>query len=199
MENASELLYMSHLCDSYAYKALFRMYEPMISTVVNTFMKRYAGCTFSREDLLQEGRVALLYAIRTYRNDRDTKFGTYASLLVRRKIQRHVIQTLRDWGKMKTDSDNDMVNEIPAFYDALPAKRGFSSPDYYCAYKAGLQKLVKLVGELSDTDRKVLEQWICGYSNKEIADRLGVSLKSFDNRMYRLRRKFKKCLYEDVD
>ena len=111
MENASELLYMSHLCDSYAYKALFAMYEPMIAAIVYTCIKKFPGCLFSTEDLLQEGRLALLTAIRTYRNDRGAKFSTYASLLVKRTVQRYVIETVRENDRMQKRRRDDRVNE----------------------------------------------------------------------------------------
>ena len=199
MENASELLYMSHLCDSYAYKALFRMHEPMIAAIVCTYIKRYAGCAFCKDDLLQEGRVALLYAIWTYRNDRGAKFSTYASVLVKRKIQRYVIQIVRENDRMKTERSDGMINETSPFYDLLPSDKSMGCPDYYCSYKVGLEKLVRLVGKLGENDRKTLQECMSGYTHKQSAEKLGLSLKSYDARLHRLRRKFKKCLYEDAD
>lgn len=199
MENASELLYMSHLCDSYAYKALFAMYEPMIAAIVYTCIKKFPGCLFSTEDLLQEGRLALLTAIRTYRNDRGAKFSTYASLLVKRTVQRYVIETVRENDRMQKRRRDDRVNEASVYYDASPIKNCFVNPEYSYTYRVAVDKLIRVVSKLDEKDREVLEQRLRGYTYKECANRLGMSLKTYDGRISRLRRKFKKCLYEDAD
>lgn len=164
MENASELLYMSHLCDSYAYKALFAMYEPMIAAIVYTCIKKFPGCLFSTEDLLQEGRLALLTAIRTYRNDRGAKFSTYASLLVKRTVQRYVIETVRENDRMQKRCRDDRVNEASVYYDASPIKNSFVNPEYSYTYRAAVDKLIRVVSKLDEKDREVLEQRLRGYT-----------------------------------
>lgn len=199
MENASELLYMSHLCDSYAYKALFRMYEPLIAMIVGTQMKRYAGCQFSREDLLQEGRLALLVAIRTYRNDKGAKFSTYAGVVIRNKVQQNVKLAVREWYKREPVKDRDKVREPLPLYECLPAHNDMMCPEYYCAYRTGLERLSRVVAGLGEEERRVLNQYLEGYSYRKSAERLGITVKSYDGMLNRVRKKFKKCLYEDAD
>ena len=100
---------------------------------------------------------------------------------------------------MRTGRSDGMINETSPFYDLLPSDKSMGCPDYYCSYKVGFEKLVRLVGKLGENDRKTLQECMSGYTHKESAEKLGLSLKSYDARLHRLRRKFKKCLYEDAD
>lgn len=59
--------------------------------LVGNIVKRYfwAGDTI-REDLMQAGRLGLLQACENYRNDRGTKFSTYAYMWIERNVRREL-------------------------------------------------------------------------------------------------------------
>lgn len=198
MENQNELLYMSHLCDSYAYKALFHLYEPAIGAIARNYIVRFAGCRLSREDLMQEGRVALAQAIDMFRTDRGAGFHTFAELVIRRRIVSCIKQVIHQQKAYGSGLNlDDLVHENTRVYDCVPAKRNLDDPEYYCAYRDAGRSLSRVLGTLKPKERKVLSEWMRGSSYREAAERLGVTAKSYDCSLQRLRQKVRKCLCED--
>lgn len=55
--------------------------------VVLYYAERYCYLGLEKEDLMQEGMIALLSAIRTYRGDRGAAFRTYASRCISKGLQ----------------------------------------------------------------------------------------------------------------
>lgn len=198
MENQNELLYMSHLCDSYAYRALFRLYEPAIGAIARNYIVRFAGCRLSREDLMQEGRVALAQAIETFRSDRGAGFHTFAELVIRRRIISCIKQVIHQQRAYDSSVNlDDMVHENTRVYDCVPARKNLDDPEYYCAYRDAGRSLSRVLDALKPKEQKVLGEWISGSSYREAAEHLGVSTKSYDCSLQRLRQKVRKCLSED--
>lgn len=198
MENQSELLYMSHLCDSYAYRALFRLYEPAIGAIARSYSIRFGGCRFSREDLMQEGRMALSQAIETFRGDRGASFHTFAELVIRRRIITCIRSAVRrhDAGGRQLCLD-DMVHENTRVYECIAAEHGLQEPEYYFAYSYAGKSLSRLLRTLKPKETAVLREWLSGASYREASERLGVTAKSYDCSLQRLRQKVRKCLCED--
>ena len=61
--------------------------------VVLYYAERYCYLGLEKEDLMQEGMIALLSAIRTYRGDRGAAFRTYAS----RRISNGLAKGISRW------------------------------------------------------------------------------------------------------
>lgn len=51
---------------------------------------KYAKTKEDREDLTQEGYIALIRAYETYQDDTGVKFSTYAGIIIERHIQRYI-------------------------------------------------------------------------------------------------------------
>ena len=197
MENIYELLYMSRLCDEYAYRRLLTMFEPAVGAIVKGYILRFSSYRLSREDLMQEGRLALGQAIDTYRFDRGAGFRTFAEVVIRRRIVSCIRATVH---KQEYDSRlglDDMVCENIHVYDCIPAEKGLGDPEYYLAFTSARSSLDQTLRRLNQKEQDVLSEWVRGSSYKEAAKRLGVSAKSYDSRLQRLRKKVKKSLCED--
>lgn len=197
MENIYELLYMSRLCDEYAYRRLLKIFEPAVGAIVKGYLSRFSSYHLSREDLFQEGRLALGQAIETYRSDRGAGFRTFAEVVIRRRIVSCIRAAVH---KQEYDSKlglDDMVAENIHVYDCVPAEKGLGDPEYYLAYTCAEENLYRAIGKLNQKEQHVLAEWMRGSSYKEAAKRLGVSSKSYDSRLQRLRQKVKKSLCED--
>lgn len=63
--------------------------------VVLYYAERYCYLGLEKEDLMQEGMIALLSAIRTYRGDRGAAFRTYASRCISNGLAKVAASQLR--------------------------------------------------------------------------------------------------------
>ena len=141
-------------------------------------------CGAERDDLIQEGYIALYNAARTYDNSRS-QFSTFATLCIRHRmlnwIEKNVTPSLSSMSISELD-DNDlsrigMVQEN--FEDDIILKTEISD------------LLDKAKTILSETEYKVFCLYIKGYANNEICEKLGITKKSCDNSLFRLRKKLR--------
>ena len=137
------------------------------------------------EDLIQEGMLGLLAAIREFRPDRGARFSTYAQLCVRRRI----ISAVRDAAGGKHAPLNDYVSLEPSLLLAdLEASPG--NPESVVIHQEALRALeAAIASQLTQLEAQVLAHFLEGSSYGEIAEAVGRSPKSVDNAVQRIRRK----------
>ena len=80
--------------------------EPLVTYVAKKFFP-FAGSEFTSDDLISEGYVALLNAVRTFDLEKEIAFSTYAVHCIKHKISRFLKQEL----KTKKVSLEATVNE----------------------------------------------------------------------------------------
>ena len=143
------------------------------------------------EDLLQEGMIGLLSAIRGYDPERGGSFQTYAEVCIRNRLR----SAVRMAGREKYELLNRSVSlEIP-LYDEIPHPRQehyplAESPEEMLIGREEWEgRLETLKVRLSGFEREVLESYLEGLSYAEIAGQTGKPLKSVDNAVQRIRRK----------
>lgn len=140
------------------------------------------------EDLIQEGMVGLLHAIRTYDKDRQAQFKTYAELCIRSRLISAIRAAVRD---KHAPLNNSISFEAPQFDTAA----GFHSatgnnPEDVIIYREDWNERVSaLKDQLSGFEVKILQLYLSGLSYGEIARCTGKSPKSVDNAVQRIRRK----------
>jgi len=128
------------------------------------------------EDLVQEGMVGLLSAIRSYDEARGVPFEAYASLCVRRRI----ISAVRLYSK------NEPVAAI------IEEETGGEEPgiEQSIIDREGASELIRQLPEiLSGLEQRVLDLYLEGTTYNRIAETLGISVKSVDNAVQRTRKK----------
>ncbi len=143
------------------------------------------------DDLLQEGMIGLLQAIRGYSADNGASFATYAALCVRSKMLNAVTASNR----RKHGAMEDYVPlDSPAFQSedgsGLYAVGAYDNPENLVILReeeGTLQK--RILDSLSETEKAVFREYTKGLDYKEIAKRLGKSDKSIDNTLQRIRKK----------
>lgn len=132
------------------------------------------------DDAVQEGIIGLFAAIRSYRSNEGTSFGTYAG----RCVQNAIRTARRAAGRKKHGPLNQSVplNEE----DAAPG------PEEIAIQNEQLQDtLQNIQTRLSAFEQAVLELFLNGYSYEQIGQALGRNPKSVENALSRLRRKLK--------
>lgn len=140
------------------------------------------------EDLIQEGMLGLLTAIRGFDLRRDTAFRTYAEICIRSRL----ITAVRAAQGGKHSPLNHSISFEPPLFDGTNAQL-FSiveSPEDVIIGREELkERLDALKGQLSELEAQILPPYLSGLSCGEIASRVGRSKKSVDNAIQRIRRK----------
>jgi len=140
------------------------------------------------EDLIQEGMMGLLTAIRSYDSGRDASFRTYAEICVRSRLY----SAIRAAQGSKHTPLNQSIAFEPPLFDGTNAHlfTSVESPEDVIIGREELkERLGALKGQLSELEAKILPPYLNGLSCGEIAKRVGRPQKSVDNAIQRIRRK----------
>ena len=139
------------------------------------------------EDLLQEGMLGLLSAIREYDPGKAAAFRTYAETCIRNRLFSAVKAAARN----KHTPLNDSVSiESPLFGTAgQPGGRAKDPEEILLDRESFRERMEALVGQLSGFEAGVLRLYLNGLSYSEIASEISKSPKSVDNAVQRIRRK----------
>ena len=169
--------------------------EEALVTRYHQFVRQCARPLFlaggDSEDLIQEGMVGLLKAVREYDGSRDASFHTFAGLCIRTRLS----SVLRDSTRNKHKPLNQSISfNAPGFdsnsYASGTTQLSQRNPEDYLIdreYTAALLSGVRK--QLSDFEAKILGYYLDGLSCREIAKLSGKSPKSVDNAVQRIRRK----------
>lgn len=157
------------------------------------------------EDLIQEGMIGLFKAIRDYDTGRDASFHTFADLCVSRQMytavrasgrEKHIpLNTYVSLYAGTVDGEDD--GSPVSLMDALQTDSG-KSPEELLVDKESLEALENAIEEsLSTLEKAVLDLYITGMRNAQIARVLGKDEKSTDNALQRVRTKLKKIVSQE--
>lgn len=140
------------------------------------------------EDLIQEGMVGLLHAVRSYDRERQVLFRTYAEVCIRNRL----LSAVRAAGRDKHSPLNHYVSlETPLFDTAAGylSAQGDNPEDVLIDREDWKERISALKDQLSGFEAKILRLYLSGLSYGEIAQQIGKSEKSVDNAVQRIRRK----------
>ncbi|MDD6728040.1 MAG: sigma-70 family RNA polymerase sigma factor [Eubacteriales bacterium] len=160
-------------------ETLIKQYTSLVEAVAS----KYTSSPMEYDDLVQEGMIGLLAAIKSYDESRGAGFKTYASVCIDNSIQ----TALRKFYRQK---DIPMQNFVEYQEEEISQHRvSISAEDAYIAGES-VSLLSKVLREnLSDFENEVLRLHIVGCSYNEIAKRLSKTPKAIDNAIQRIRRK----------
>ncbi len=192
-----ELVKSAKKGDDAAIEALVDRYKNCISLKTRTYFLRGAD----KEDIMQEGMIGLIKAIRDYKADRQVSFKSFAELCITRQIitavkaatrQKHI--PLNSYVSLYGNSDGD---EERAPLDLIDSNTRFN-PEEYIIMRENLKKIdEQILKFLSKFEKNVLECYLMGKSYQEISTILGRPVKSIDNALQRIKRKLEKCSVDD--
>lgn len=179
--------------DRDAIEFLLRKY----SRLARAKLKSYFLLGADREDLLQVGMVGLWEAIMDYRPSREVSFRCFAQMC----IQRELISAIKFANRSRQSPLNTSVSldfrrtdepQEKSLADAIPS--GWSAdPEAVWAEHEAVAALQQTLRErLSRFEYRVFKTFTEGRSYREAAQMLGVTEKSIDNALARIRRKLAK-------
>ena len=145
------------------------------------------------EDLIQEGMLGLLSAIRSFQAGKAASFRTYAEVCIKSRL----ISAVRTASSGKHSPLNTYISfETPSFdgivdfSSAAAVGMPQANPEDMLISREELQEhLDTAKGRLSGFEAKVLSYYLDGFSYQEIAVQIKRSPKSVDNAVQRIRRK----------
>lgn len=183
--NENEILRLSRQGDEAAVTLIISKYKASVEAAVS----RISDSPIEREDLIQEGLIGLLAAVRSFDGEKKASFRTYCYTCISNALQSALrkVSRKKDVPKSKVISlENDF--ETP---NEASVNTAISAEDAFLA-KESVESLNEFLdNELSAFENEVLKMHIAGCSYKEIADRMGKTPKAVDNAIQRIRKKLK--------
>ncbi len=172
-------------CDD-SLTALLARYQPLIT-------RKAVSCEHSfmdQDDLIQEGMIALLRAIRFYQSGRSASFITFAVTCINNSIR----TALRSGEQFKHMPMRNYVSldedEARAYLSRQSFALNVSSPETLVIKKEEYALIrQKIRSLLSGLEREILMLYLKGLTYEQMAARLGVTCKSVDNALQRARKK----------
>ncbi|MGL5089166.1 MAG: sigma-70 family RNA polymerase sigma factor [Cetobacterium sp.] len=144
-----------------------------------------------REDLVQEGMIGLIKAIKSFDENRNTAFTTFASLCIKRQI----ITAVKNYNSLRNKNlNNAMIGDGYAEVEEIikynnPSLK-YCTPEQILIGKELMKFMEKyLKDNLSGLEKDVFLYIIKGYSYLEIAKELNKEPKAIDNSIQRIKKK----------
>lgn len=179
--------------DKEALEYLLKKYKDLVDMKVGKFFIIGA----EREDIVQEGLIGLYKAIKSYNNEKESSFKSFANMCIERQLitaiktsnrQKHI--PLNSSISLNADAYDDNSNEelmdkldMQVLEDPLET---ITKKEYYKTIEA------KIDEHLSKFEKQVLRRYARGESYVSIAEKLAAPVKSVDNAIQRIRKKANK-------
>ena len=136
------------------------------------------------EDLEQEGLMGLLNAVKTFSEDKNIKFSTYANVCIKNRM----LSSLRkNMPSGEEELDEEQLEEHSDSFHEIPENIVIEQERMNELYS-------RISSALTGLEWKVFQFFLTGISYNEIAVSLGITEKAVDNAMLRVRRKLKSLL-----
>lgn len=177
--------------DGDACEYLLHKYRGLVRAKVNSYFLMGA----ERDDLIQIGMIGLWEAISDFRPEHHTSFASFAKVC----IQRQMISAIKAATRQKQVPLNTSVSLDAApggddddrtLEERLVVGSGIDPVDEVCGAEGAKNLGQALREQLSPFEWQVLAEYRQGKSYREMAEKLQCKVKSIDNALSRIRRKF---------
>lgn len=181
--NENELIYMVRQKDEKAFEMMKQKYELLIYRLAHDLIKKYPYVYSVQDDLVQEGLIGLNTAIHCYRSDTNSKFITFAYLVIQRQMKNYLRGTSRTY--LNEHSYEDLtVQERSASYAGQDYAQS-PSDIFFSNFES--DQLKKAYYSMKDEDRRLLKYKLMGKSYAEISELCNITKKQVDNRLQKIK------------
>lgn len=150
------------------------------------------------EDLIQEGMLGLLSAIREYDSTMNSSFKTYAEVCIKRRIY----SAVKSASCLKHTPLNDGLSLDDILSDESPTHAAVFARTYHrtleeqvLARESEKEILYTFSQCLSKFEAEILNLYLEGLSYREMAEKTNKQPKSVDNAVQRIRRKLAQTFF----
>lgn len=182
----AELVIFSRKGDVYAEDALISRYRQKVKSI----SRSYYLLGGDKEDLIQEGMIGLMYAIRSFSDNGPASFNTYATSCVVNKLKSAVRSDLR----LKNVPLNSGVSldELQSYENSdnsfFSSNTDVANPEETILAREISEETIALYfSYLSNYEKSVLKLYLAGFSSSEIAEKLFRTAKSVENAVQRIK------------
>lgn len=169
-----------------ALTSLIQRYVPLVILRVRT----YAKSGLDQDDLFQEGMIALLKAVRSYRNCFKGSFKTFAVVCINNKLNSAIRMHMRD--KNAPMREYLSLSDLNDSEEHLADSSIQNDPELLVIQNEEVDACNRYIDNLlSNFEQQVLRLFLSAYSYEEMARHLDSSTKAVDNALQRVRRKLK--------
>ena len=189
--NDSHIIYLINENNEDAKEYLFSKYKPLINKEVNRVKKMAYKYNIEINDIKQEALLAFTNAINNYDDNENTKFITFATVCIRRKLISYINKHKTNKNKINIDSvtiDNS-AGEDMSLLDKLEDTT--KEPLNKLLTNEKLNETYKKAKKLSKMEQTVLNYSLENKSAEEISKLMGINIKKVYNYLYRARLKLK--------
>lgn len=156
-----------------------------IMPVAKAKASKYDGPRLSADDLVQEGMLGFLDAVKSFRPEKGVPFKSYAETCINNRIISAVRASLNN-------KNAALTNAVSIDDESSDLFSGNSDPAVIVAEKHGSELLKEIIStDLSDFERQVIELRLLDKSYAQIAASLDCSEKAIDNALQRIRKKIR--------
>ena len=165
--------------------------------IVNIKASKFFMVGSEKEDIVQEGYIGLYKAVKSFNQEKQNSFKTFATIC----IERQLITAVKNSNRQKHIPLNSSLSLNATAYDEensndttvmeiLEVNKTSEDPldiitkkEYYNSVKKNIDD------NLSNFEREVLKLYKKGYSYANIAEKLDTKIKSVDTAIQRIRKK----------
>ncbi len=179
--------------DMAAEETLIRKYSYIVSRKAKAFYM--AGA--ESDDIMQEGMIGLLKAVRKYEPDKNAAFATFAEICVTSQM----ISAIRSAGRNKNKPLNTSVSIYEPEDEGMPLGETLEAnlaetPEQMLLFKDVIYYILNNGDKIfSDFEMQVINEAAKGCSRLQIAEKLGKTPKAIDNALQRAKKKIKDYLW----
>ena len=174
--------------DRDALNALMERYK----TLVKAKARSYYIAGADMEDTIQEGMIGLYNAYAAYDQTKDASFKTFATLCVERAMV-SAVRKATAISQIPVEMVVSISDQEGEEIDDVLEDGASGDPEEIYLRKSHTEMLHRYAEEnLSPKELQVLKQYLQGNSQSEIAEILGISRKSVDNALSRIKGKLVK-------
>lgn len=157
-------------------------------SVVKSCTRPYFLAGGDGEDLIQEGMLGFLKAVRAYEKARNVPFEAFARMCITRRVYSAV--TAASAAKHEPLNHSESIAKTPLFDENSKAVHAAADPvNVVIDMEEQRERQQKLESLLSAFESRVLALYLDGCSYEEMAVEVGKTVKSVDNAIQRIRRK----------
>lgn len=190
--NDYELIMLIQEKNEDAEEILLKRYEEIIKIIIKDYNKIIKCLNIDKKMLENECIDAFYMALNTYSDSMNSSFNSYATLIIRRKIKKHIIKHNRNKNKMLSKSislnqDDETINLMNLIEDKSntdPLKQIIESEKQNL-----ITKVMK--SDFSNQEEQICLLLLDGLKVKEIASKLNLTQKQVSTTKERIKKKLK--------
>lgn len=181
--NDYEILYRIEENDDYAEEIIYNKYYPVIRGIAMKYLPFAKSKGLEYDDLIQEGYLGLNSAIKNYRDNQNSLFYTYARLCIERFINNYYRRVSTSKHEILNDSifDENLIINAANSYE-------FNNTDNISNNILDYENFIEYKNAFDLKYSSVFELRYNGFTYKEIADLLDISMSTVDGRLSKIRR-----------